>query len=102
PRNKVRPSKIRDVFLTAGCDRDRSRTDATVRATDDHSPHSFHTPHRRPLVHRGIMKSMATKQAPSAAPAPTMSDKLYMENTLLRVAGALFCHDAKRAPTHTK
>ena len=25
-----------------------------------------------------------------------------MENTLLRVAGALFCHDAKRAPTHTK
>jgi hypothetical protein len=29
-------------------------------------------------------------------------DKLYMENTLLRVAGALFCHDAKRAPTHTK
>ena len=26
----------------------------------------------------------------------------YMENTLLRVAGALFCHDAKRAPTHTK
>src|SRR5205807_7619630 len=29
------------------------------------------------------------------------TDKLYMENTLLRVAGALFCHDAKRAPTHT-
>ena len=28
-------------------------------------------------------------------------DKLYMENTLLRVAGALFCHDAKRAPTRT-
>jgi len=25
-----------------------------------------------------------------------------MENTLLRVAGALFCHDTKRAPTHTK
>ena len=25
-----------------------------------------------------------------------------MENTLLRVAGALFCHDAKRAPTHTE
>jgi hypothetical protein len=24
-------------------------------------------------------------------------DKLYMENTLLRVAGALFCHDPKRA-----
>jgi Replication initiator protein A len=29
------------------------------------------------------------------------ADKLYMENTLLRVAGALFCHDAKRAPTRT-
>lgn len=28
-------------------------------------------------------------------------DKLYIENTLLRVAGAHFCHDAKRAPTHT-
>jgi len=25
-----------------------------------------------------------------------------MENTLLRVAGALFCHDAKRAPAHTE
>ena len=31
----------------------------------------------------------------------TGHDKLYMENTLLRVSGALFCHDAKRAPTHT-
>src|SRR5436190_18244187 len=30
------------------------------------------------------------------------TDKLYMENTLLRVAGALFCHDAKRAPTRTQ
>ena len=29
-------------------------------------------------------------------------DKLYMENTLLRVAGALFCHDPKRAPTCTR
>lgn len=31
----------------------------------------------------------------------TSADKLYLENTLLRVAGALFCHDAKRARTHT-
>jgi hypothetical protein len=30
------------------------------------------------------------------------TEKLYMENTLLRVAGALFCHDAKRAPVHTE
>jgi hypothetical protein len=29
-------------------------------------------------------------------------DKLYMENTLLRVAGALFCHDAKRASSRTQ
>src|SRR5712692_7956297 len=27
--------------------------------------------------------------------------KLYMENTLLRVTGALFCHDPKRAQTRT-
>ena len=31
---------------------------------------------------------------------PTI-DKLYMENTLLRVAGGLFCHDQKRASKHT-
>ena len=30
------------------------------------------------------------------------ADKLYMENTLLRVAGALFCHDRKSAPTRTQ
>lgn len=28
-------------------------------------------------------------------------DKLFLENTLLRVSGALFCHDAKRAATNT-
>jgi len=28
--------------------------------------------------------------------------KLYMENTLLRVSGALFCHDPKRAGTRTQ
>ncbi len=44
---------------------------------------------------------MATQEARGAAPEPTIvGGKLYMENTLLRVAGALFCHDAKRAPTH--
>ena len=30
------------------------------------------------------------------------SDKLFMENTLLRISGVLFCHDAKRAPTRTE
>jgi hypothetical protein len=45
---------------------------------------------------------MATKQAHTTAPGSIIaSDKLYMENTLLRVAGALFCHDPKSAPTHT-
>jgi len=29
------------------------------------------------------------------------ADKLYIENNLLRVAGALFCHDQKRAATRT-
>ena len=29
------------------------------------------------------------------------SDKLYMENNLLRIAGALFCHDPKRAALRT-
>ena len=29
-------------------------------------------------------------------------EKLYMENTLLRVAGVLFCHDAKRAKSKTE
>ena len=28
-----------------------------------------------------------------------VSEKFYLENTLLRVSGALFCHDAKRAGT---
>src|SRR5260370_6108008 len=32
----------------------------------------------------------------------TRAGKLYMENNLLRVAGALFCHDQKRAATRTQ
>src|SRR6202521_3434601 len=43
-----------------------------------------------------------TQEARSATQSTPVSDKLYMENTLLRVAGALFCHDAKRAPTRTQ
>src|SRR6267143_5029915 len=38
----------------------------------------------------------------SREPIPQPADKLYMENTLLRIAGALFCHDPKRAPTRTQ
>jgi len=45
---------------------------------------------------------MAAPAAQSRTQAPPeKSDKLYMENTLLRVAGALFSHDAKRASTRT-
>lgn len=44
---------------------------------------------------------MTTREASATASAPAATEKLYMENTLLRVAGALFCHDAKRAPTRT-
>src|SRR3984885_737397 len=43
-----------------------------------------------------------TTRAAGNAQSVPQTDKLYMENTLLRVAGALFCHDAKRAPTHTE
>jgi hypothetical protein len=43
-----------------------------------------------------------TARAAEKAQSVPQTDKLYMENTLLRVAGALFCHDAKRAPTHTE
>jgi hypothetical protein len=42
----------------------------------------------------------ATAKAAETEQPVQQTDKLYMENTLLRVAGALFCHDAKRAPTH--
>jgi hypothetical protein len=37
----------------------------------------------------------------NSEPIAQHTDKLYMENTLLRVAGALFCHDQKRAATRT-
>src|SRR5712691_9953045 len=44
---------------------------------------------------------MATQILGREAPAEPVriGDKLYMENNLLRVAGALFCHDPKRATT---
>src|SRR5438105_15097568 len=46
---------------------------------------------------------MKGNQQPAAsAPSEQLTDKLYMENTLLRVAGALFCHDAKVAVTRAE
>src|SRR3981189_3316531 len=44
----------------------------------------------------------ATARAAETKQPVQQSDKLYMENTLLRVAGALFCHDAKRASSRTQ
>jgi hypothetical protein len=46
------------------------------------------------------MPQSTKKQTNSAVAVPV--EKLYIENTLLRVSGALFCHDAKRAPTRTQ
>jgi Replication initiator protein A len=43
----------------------------------------------------------ATKQNASDHSEVRAADKLYMENTLLRISGALFCHDPKQAASHT-
>jgi hypothetical protein len=40
-------------------------------------------------------------QTTTSAEPVQKSDKLYIENNLLRIAGALFCHDPKRAATRT-
>ena len=46
------------------------------------------------------MTTQTSRTNASAEPVQK-SDKLYIENNLLRVAGALFCHDRKRAATRT-
>jgi len=54
-----------------------------------------------PCILRAILIRLMKATARAAGEQSVLSaDKLYMENTLLRVAGALFCHDAKRAATH--
>jgi hypothetical protein len=40
-------------------------------------------------------------QTTTSAEPVQQRDKLYIENNLLRIAGALFCHDPKRAATRT-
>ena len=54
----------------------------------------------------GYTSRMAPREKQTKiADAPATSDraeKFYMENTLLRVSGALFCHDAKLASTRSK
>src|SRR5207302_715028 len=51
----------------------------------------------------GIIESVVTdaQTKENAAQAAQPTDKLYMENTLLRVFGVLFCHDPKRARTRS-
>src|SRR6202795_2089503 len=46
------------------------------------------------------MTQQILQTTPSIEPVQK-SDKLYIENNLLRIAGALFCHDPKRAATRT-
>jgi hypothetical protein len=43
----------------------------------------------------------AAQRTETASTEGNPSEKLYMENTLLRVFGALFCHDPKRARTRS-
>ena len=48
------------------------------------------------------MAPLEKKTAPQeSSNTPELVEKLYMENTLLRVSGAMFCHDAKRASSRT-
>jgi hypothetical protein len=42
-----------------------------------------------------------TREVSVGPGAPERAEKVYMENTLLRVSGAMFCHDAKRASKRT-
>lgn len=44
---------------------------------------------------------MNSKKLQQVGEPPAPVSKLYFENTLLRVSGALFCHDQKRAALHT-
>src|SRR5229473_7116922 len=46
------------------------------------------------------MAQQTLRREPSAT-SVQIGGKLYMENNLLRVAGALFCHDPKRAAMRT-
>ena len=44
---------------------------------------------------------MSRTERERATAQPSRSEKLYIENNLLRIAGALFCHDPKRAALRT-
>src|SRR3977135_3794807 len=43
----------------------------------------------------------ATQPINETAPQQNSIERMFMENTLLRVAGVLFCHDQKRAASRT-
>jgi hypothetical protein len=45
---------------------------------------------------------MRTHVLETMTPQPEKTERLFMESTLLRICGALFCHDPKRASTRTQ
>ena len=49
-----------------------------------------------------MTKTISTPSTIEKTEQPQRTEKLYMENTLLRVAGVLFCHDPKRARARVK
>src|SRR5271169_3492195 len=64
-----------------------------------HTPNTFASARRVYLG--GHMTQQTTTPAETSVHQPQPAEKLYMENTLLRIFGALFCHDAKRARGRT-
>src|SRR5436309_3184153 len=77
----------------------KNRAKRFARSTECTLLHSGHIGcGRAPRIMGGRMAQHTTKTEHAAE----QSEKLYMENTLLRVFGALFCHDAKRARARTK
>lgn len=56
------------------------------------------------MIYNSLKQGMETDQRHKADVAKQVqqTEKLYMENTLLRVSGALFCHDPKRAAMRTQ
>ena len=58
--------------------------------------------HRPGIEYVRYNKFMSNVAAPVATNQPEKTQKLFMESTLLRISGALFCHDPKRASTRTQ
>jgi hypothetical protein len=76
-------------------------TASKPRRTPSASDRLLHSPSRVALLLCDIIYShfMEAKQSNNVHKEAHQTDKLYIENTLLRVSAALFCHDPKRAAT---